>query len=207
MRLIGIPNSPYVRRVAISLEMLGIEFEREDISAFGEFEKFQRVNPAVKAPTLVLDNGAIVLDSSLILQFAESELSEGKTLWPKGHTEIQQDFSALSMALAACEKNVQLVYELNLRPESARYEKWIERVTVQMTAAYQSLEKSIKNRTDAFSTGHSQAAITSAVVWFFTQSTVPDKVKVADHPSLAALSDRLESLPAFKKFTPPAIQK
>ena len=57
MRLIGMLDSPYVRRVAISLECLGISFAHDAISAFSTYEEFQRINPVVKAPTLVCDDG------------------------------------------------------------------------------------------------------------------------------------------------------
>ncbi len=69
MRLIGMLDSPYVRRVAISLEFLGVAFTHEAVSVFSTFEQFQRINPVVKAPTLVCDNGDVLMDSSLILQF------------------------------------------------------------------------------------------------------------------------------------------
>lgn len=67
MKLIGMMDSPYVRRVAISLELYGVEFASHPLSVFSSFEAFSRINPAVKAPTLVLDNGICLMDSSLIL--------------------------------------------------------------------------------------------------------------------------------------------
>lgn len=57
MQLIGMLDSPYVRRVAISLQLLGLEFEHRSLSVFRGFEAFSRINPAVRAPTLVCDDG------------------------------------------------------------------------------------------------------------------------------------------------------
>ena len=68
IKLVGIMDSPYVRRVAISLELYGVEFESQPLSVFSTFDAFSRINPAVKAPTLVLDNGIRLMDSSLILR-------------------------------------------------------------------------------------------------------------------------------------------
>ena len=65
MRLIGMLDSPYVRRVAISLDLLGIAFQHESISVFSTFEKFSAINPVVKAPTFVCDDGEVLMDSSL----------------------------------------------------------------------------------------------------------------------------------------------
>lgn len=109
MRLIGMLDSPYVRRVAIALDCLGVPFTHESVSVFSTFEKFRSINPVVKAPTLVCDDGEVLMDSSLILQFAEMAKSGGRSLWPADPVELQHDFRAVSLALAACEKSVQMV--------------------------------------------------------------------------------------------------
>jgi glutathione S-transferase len=51
MQLIGMLDSPYVRRVAISLQLLGLRFEHQSVSVFSTFEKFRSINPVVKAPS------------------------------------------------------------------------------------------------------------------------------------------------------------
>jgi len=202
MRLIGMLDSPYVRRVAISLELLGVRFEHEALSVFSTFEQFQRVNPVVKAPTLVCDDGEVLMDSSLILQFVEAKMALARSLWPADALERQHDFRALGLALAACDKCVQLVYERNLRPQAAQHAPWIERVTGQILAACAALEQEIKNRQNVFAHAQTQAAITAAVVWRFTQSMLADIVRAENYPLLAMLSNRLENTPAFQKYLP-----
>ena len=71
MRLIGMLDSPYVRRVAVSLKLMQLPFELEQLSVFRNFEQFQAINPVVKAPTLVTDEGAVLMDSTLILDHVE----------------------------------------------------------------------------------------------------------------------------------------
>jgi glutathione S-transferase len=61
MKLIGMLDSPYVRRVAISLQLLGIRFEHQSLSVFGGFDEFRRINPLVKAPTLSCDDGDVLI--------------------------------------------------------------------------------------------------------------------------------------------------
>jgi glutathione S-transferase len=134
MRLIGMLDSPYVRRVAISLDLLEVPFQHESISVFSTFEQFRAINPMVKAPTVVCDDGTVLMDSALILQYVEA--STGRSLWSADPQRLLQEFRAVSVALAACEKSVQIVYERNLRPKSAQHEPWVERVTGQMLAAY-----------------------------------------------------------------------
>uniref|UniRef100_UPI0019533B88 glutathione S-transferase N-terminal domain-containing protein n=2 Tax=Pseudomonadota TaxID=1224 RepID=UPI0019533B88 len=67
MKLIGMLDSPFVRRVAISLRLLGLPFEHAAVSVFRGFDEFQRINPVVKAPTLVCDDGTVLMDSTLLL--------------------------------------------------------------------------------------------------------------------------------------------
>lgn len=202
MRLIGMLDSPYVRRVAISLECLGVPFEHEAVSVFTTFERFQSINPVVKAPTLVCDDGEVLMDSSLILQFIEASKARGRSLWSADPAANQHEFRAVGLALAACEKSVQLVYERNLRPRQAQYEPWLERVTGQLLAAYLGLEDEVQRRPAVFSALHSQASISTAVIWQFTQSMLASIVPASRHPGLVSLSTRLERTPEFQKYPP-----
>jgi glutathione S-transferase len=208
MRLIGMLDSPYVRRVAISLECLGVKFDHAAVSVFSTFEEFQSINPVVKAPTLVCDDGEVLMDSSLILQYVEASKTAGRSLWPNDRAELQHDFRAVGLSLAACEKSVQIVYERNLRPAEAQYEPWMERVRGQLLAAYAGLEKEVQGRAKAFE-GTSQASITAAVAWQFTQSMLAQIVPAQGHKALVALSARMEQAPQFRKYPPdgPGVQK
>jgi glutathione S-transferase len=203
MKLIGMLDSPYVRRVAISLECLGIPFGHDAISVFSTYEAFQRINPVVKAPTLVCDDGEVLMDSSLILQFVEATRSGGDSLWSLGDaTRMQHEMRAVSLALAACEKSVQIVYERKLRPPSAQYEPWVERVQGQLLEAYAALEREVQTRQPVFVEPRRQAGITTAVVWQFTQSMLASIVVAEKYPGLVALSARLERTPEFRKYPP-----
>jgi glutathione S-transferase len=202
MRLIGMLDSPYVRRVAISLDFLGIPFEHESVSVFSTFEKFRSINPVVKAPTLVCDDGELLMDSSLILQFLEASRAPADSLWSRDPLVLQHQFRAVSLALAACDKSIQIVYERNLRPVAAQYEPWMERVRGQLLAAYAALEHEVQTRPQIFQTPRSQASITAAVVWQFTQSMLAAVVPASQYPGLVALSGRMEATPEFLKYPP-----
>lgn len=202
MRLIGMLDSPYVRRVAISLEFLGVTFLHESVSVFSTFEKFQGINPVVKAPTLVCEDGTVLMDSTLILHFVEATQANAFSLWSKNPELLQQEMRAVGLALAACEKSVQMVYERNLRPVEAQYEPWLARIRGQLLAAYAGLEEEIQLRPWVFAQSKSQAAITSAIAWQFTQSMLAALVPASDYPGLLELSERMEDMPEFLKYPP-----
>lgn len=197
MKLIGMLDSPYVRRVAISLQVLGLEFEHQSLSVFRTFSEFSQINPVVKAPTLVCDDGQTLMDSSLILQYAEA-LSRPRSLLPADVAELQHDLHVMGLALAATEKSVQVVYEQGLRPAEKVHPPWLNRVTGQMLSAYSELERELAYRPLPLGSERiNQAGITVAVAWQFTQQTLPDAAPADRFPRLAEYSRAAESLVEF----------
>lgn len=201
MRLIGMLDSPYVRRVAISLKMLNLPFSHEPLSVFSSFDAFAEINPVVKAPSLVTDKGAVLMDSSLILEHAEHLAAPTLSLVP---TDVQIHARAqriIGLALAACEKTVQIVYEYNLRPSEKQHQPWLDRIHSQLAAAYRLLEVETKHATPWFFGDRPlQADITSAVAFRFTREMLPNAVPAGGHPGLAALSARAEATQEFSAF-------
>lgn len=203
MKLVGMMDSPYVRRTAISLDALGLPFRHLPVSVFSTYEEFRGINPVVKAPTLVLDDGTVLMDSSLILQYIEMEHFGGHSpLWSADAGRRLRQFRATSLAMAACDKAVQLVYETRLRPPGAQHTPWKQRVLAQMRAAFASLENITTDLPVMAEDRLDQATITSAVVWQFTQSQLAREVPAAEHPRLVALAAHCESLARFGRYSP-----
>ncbi len=204
MQLIGMLDSPYVRRVAISLRLLGLPFEHRSISVFRTFEQFREINPVVKAPSLVCDDGEVLMDSSLIIEYAETLAApRGRSLMPADTAARQHALRLIGLALAACEKSVQLVYERTLRPAEKQHQPWIDRVQSQLQAAYAALEQEFARRPLACSSERiDQAGVTSAVAWQFTHMLLPGAVERAAHPALDAFATAAERLPEFVAAPP-----
>lgn len=197
MKLIGMMDSPYVRRVAISLELYGVEFASHPLSVFSSFEAFSRINPAVKAPTLVLDNGIRLMDSSLILSYFEAQAAPGRKLLPVSPDALARDLQTLGFILAAGEKAVQNVYEHNLRPAEKQHNPWIERITIQLLAACREWNTLLENRPAA--AVPDQVAVTSTVIWTFIQSMIPHVVHAGDFNHIQSAAELYEAHSAFKK--------
>ena len=198
MRLIGMLDSPYVRRTAISLRMMGFDFELSQLSVFRNYDEFQAISPVVKAPSLVTDDGMVLMDSTLILEHAE-RLAPSKSLMPADPREHTKALHLIGFAMAANEKTVQMVYEKTQRPAEKQHQPWLDRVSGQVQRAYAVLEKEMPSSWIGGATPN-QAYITVAVAWRFTQSRFPEVVASAAHPKLAAHSARAEKLPVFAEF-------
>jgi glutathione S-transferase len=200
MRLIGMLDSPYVRRVAVSLNLMGLAFDHEPVSVFRDFDRFAATNPVVKAPTLVTDDGLVLMDSTLILEHLERLAPAGRSLTPAGLADHARAQRLIGLALAACEKTVQLVYEFDLRPPEKQHQPWIDRVRGQVAAAWGLLEADLASLAGGwlFADRPLQADVTIAVAWRFARFTLPKAAPEADYPALAAFSARAEDLGAFK---------
>lgn len=200
MKLIGMLDSPYVRRVAISLRAMGIPFEHQAVSVLSTVEQFRQINPVIKAPTLICPDGTVLMDSTLILDHAESLIPPPLRQMPRGTMARLRALRLLGLALAGCEKAVQHVYETRLRPPDKQHAPWLERVQGQMRAAFTELEQELAR--EPLQAGKGQAAITAAVVWQFVQSMAADVMPGESCPQLHALSRASEALPLFQAFPP-----
>lgn len=203
MQLIGMLDSPYVRRVAIALNTKNVPFEHSFLSVFRDIEAFSQINPLIKAPTLVCDDGEVLMDSTLILAYLD-RLSIEKTgadmgLMPQAINDYQKALRIIGLAFNACDKSVQILYERDLRPAEKQHQPWQDRIQSQLAAAYNFLEP-YAAETSNWLIGDTltQADITVCVAWQFTQLVVPDVIGSQSYPALSALSQRAEALPAFK---------
>ncbi|MGE5336453.1 MAG: glutathione S-transferase [Gemmatimonadota bacterium] len=200
MQLIGMLDSPYVRRVAVSLQLLGLPFQHRSLSVFRTFVEFSRINPVVKAPTLVCDDGTVLMDSTLILDYAESLAAPRRSLMPVRIDERGHALRLIGLALAACEKSVQIIYERTLRPAEKQHAPWLERVAGQLLAACAALEAEVAHRPLAVASETiDQAGVSTAVAWRFIRETSAAEIVRADaHPALRAFSEAAEALPEFR---------
>ncbi|WP_201313362.1 glutathione S-transferase family protein [Dyella sp. EPa41] len=201
MELIGMLDSPYVRRTAISLRLLGIPFTHRNWSVFRNFDEFRRVNPLVKAPTLVLDDGTLLTESSLIIDWAQS-ISSNAPLMPDDAAQRLRATRLIGIAIAASEKSVQIVYE-HKRDEDKRDAGWLHRVQGQLRSAYDLLEREVDGANGwLFGNTPTQADVSIAVAWGFTQIVAADVIDAEAYPNLARFARQAEQHPDFAALPP-----
>ena len=198
MELIGMLDSPYVRRVAISAQFLEIAYDHNPLSIFKGYDEFRTVNPLVKVPTLVRDDGEMLVDSTLIINYFESLSTNGRRLTPENEADKFRTLQILGVALVALEKIVALIYERTQRPKELQHAPWIKRVDQQLRSALDQLEEIVGDGSHWLTgTDIMQADITTAIAWRFTQHALPKRISADDYPGLSAFSARAEALPEF----------
>lgn len=196
MKLIGMMDSPFVRRVAVSMKLLGIPFEHEQISVMRQFDQFAEFNPLVKAPTLITDDGTILMESTVILELVEKLSANGMSLMPDDVSDLIRVQRIVGLALIAAEKTVQKVYEFNMRNGETPNPVWLARVETQLAEAYSALNAELEGVSQYVCGDRlTQADVTASIVWQFTRLVYPDNAESGRYPALSALSDKVEALP------------
>ncbi len=200
MILIGMFDSPFVRRVAVSMKLLQIPFEHRNWSVGKDFELIRQFNPLGRVPTLVLQDGEALIESSAILDFLDESAGSERALLPRSGRERRDVLRIASIALGAAEKGVLQVYERVFRPEEKRHELWIERCRTQMQSALAELDRLAQVRTGDWMIGHrlTQADITATCAFTFLCDALALGHAAEAYPALSALSARCEALPAFR---------
>ena len=83
MILIGQYDSSFVRRIGIALTLQDIPFEHRPWSVFGDGERIMALNPLMRVPTLVLDDGDVIVDSPGMVDYIEGLLPAGRAMLPR----------------------------------------------------------------------------------------------------------------------------
>jgi glutathione S-transferase len=208
MILIGQYDSPFVRRVGIALTLYGLAFDHRPWSVFGDVEKIRAYNPLVRVPTLVLDDGDVLVESHNMLDYLDSRVPAGRAMFPAAEPARHRALKVAALATGLGDKAVSLFYERRLHREVS--DVWVERCRAQISAVLAALEADRAGRAGDFwfgdRIGHADIAV-AAVLRFVTEAH-PGLVTLADFPALAAQAARLEALPAFQAicqpFVPPA---
>jgi glutathione S-transferase len=196
MKLIGLFDSPYVRRVAVSMRLQGSSFEHVALSVFRHIDEMKKINPLVKVPMLVTDDGEQLIESSFILDYLDGEVAAEKRLVPASGAARRKIQQHCAIALIGAEKAVQLYYETALRPSEFTYQVWADRCTTQMHDAFALLE-TMPESPLLSGAPITQADITSAVALDFARYVHPAHFPQGRYPRLERLSAYCEALPAF----------
>jgi glutathione S-transferase len=202
MLLIGMFDSPFVRRVAITMKLLEIPFEHANWSIGRDFDRIREYNPLGRVPTLVIDRGECLMESSAILDYLDERAGPGRALLPPAGPERRQALKLMAMATGAAEKGILQVYEGVFRPEEKRHRPWLERCRTQMSGSLSAIDRYIGERgVSQWLVGKrmTQADITAVCVFTFLNDTLKVAADRVMFQSLATLAARCEAMPAFQE--------
>ena len=119
MKLSFSPASPFARKVRIAAIELGlidrIELTPATVAPGTANEDYSRITPLKKLPVLILDNGDVILDSYVVVEYLDDLAGGGKLVPASGAArwKVKSDHSML-----LCR------YEKMVRPQGTQWQAW-----------------------------------------------------------------------------------
>jgi glutathione S-transferase len=203
MILIGQYDSPFVRRVAVALRLYDLPYEHWPWSTFADADQIAAYNPLRRVPTLVLDDGEVLIESAVILDYLDEVAGPSKAMIAGSGPHRRQALQVCALSTGLGDKAVSLVYERALHREKS--DVWMARCRTQIAAVLDRLEANRAGRMSAFwfgdNIGHADIAATCAIR--FTREAHPALFGEPRWPALMAHAERCEALPVFCQIVQP----
>jgi glutathione S-transferase len=202
MILVGQYDSYYTRRVAIALHLLGLPFERNTLSGFADAEKMRKINPLGRIPSLILDDGEVIIDSAAILDHIDEVVGPERALLPPSGRPRRQALRLVALANGVVDKAGVVVYERSLRPPEKRHQPWLDRCAVQAASGLAALEGMTAGAGFYLGDRPLQPDITVACAVAYLNLRMPELVPPGSHPRLGAFLAAFARLEAFRLTEP-----
>lgn len=190
MKLIGRYDSPYVRRVGVSLHVLELPFDYVPLSPFSQAAELRAFASIGRMPALVLDDGETLIESAAILDYLDELAGSWRALIPARGIERRRSLQILAAATAACDKAIAISYERRRPPEKV-HEDWLARCRTQLDNALCELESFNLGLAD-----HQrleQTVITTACAYAYVGRIEPEAVASRRYQRLDRLSAACEA--------------
>ena len=200
MRLISATPSPYARKVRIALAEKGIPFELQTEVPWDSTTATPQYNPLEKLPVLILDDGSAVYESRFILEYLEAKHPRPPLL----PGDIDGKLAARQVEVrcdGVCDAFVLLFFERH-RAEEHRSGPWMARQQRKIDGGMAALARIAGERDFVVGDRFGLADIAVGTVTAYLSVRWPEYPWRANHPTLAALSDRLEQRPSFRGSVP-----
>ena len=200
MILIGRFLSPFVRRVGVTLNHYGLAYEHRQLSTRDAKDEIRKINPLGRVPALVLDDGDVLVDSSVIVDYLDHVAGPAKSLTPLAEPERHRVLSLSGVATGTADKVVSWFYE-SQRPKERIHEPYFAEYRRQALDGFRWLDGKAAG---PWMTGErmTQADVMVACAWSFMRRQAPELHAELDCPKLAGLVARMAELPAFTATEP-----
>lgn len=195
MKLRYSTTSPYVRKVTIAAQELGLTVQRVPAAPWGPDTDLPKENPLGKVPSLTADDGTVYFDSPVICEYLDS-LAPGKLI-PAG---ADARLSALRLQAAAdgiLDAAVLRMLE-SRRPPELQMESWRDRQQAAVGRTLDWLEAEIAEGPEPFHIGH--IAVACALGYLDFRFAAEDWR--AGRPRLAAWWSLVENRSSVRETVP-----
>src|SRR5258708_14666293 len=113
-------DSPCVRRVAVSMNLLGVAFEHRNWSVGKDFELIRQFNPLGRVPTLVQPDGEALIESTAILDLLDEFAGPDRALLPRSGKDRREALRVMARAQGPPAEGATPRYQNGLCPPAIR---------------------------------------------------------------------------------------
>lgn len=201
MILVGQFDSPYVRRVAVTLHHYHMPFTRNALSVFSDAKDMQKINPLVRVPSLILEGGETLVDSGAIIDHLDEMAGPARALTPAHGPMRRQVLQGVALASGAIDKTMAVFFERHFHTSKTISKDWEKRCLTQIEATLERLEHDCGSPwfIDAHMT---QADVSVGCMIGYMKLRLPEVFPANRYPKLHALSLHCETREEFVKARP-----
>lgn len=202
MKLTFSATSPFARKVRIAAIELGlidrIELVPTTVAPGTPNADYARtVSPVRKLPALILDDGTVLVDSGVIVEYLD-ELAGGNRLFPASGPRKWQVKTDHAITQGMLDAMLLCRYEQMLRPEPQRWQTWFDD---QWDRAWQGLQR-FEDHPDALTRPLDIVQIALACVLGYADFRFADRDWRRSFPKLAAFNDRMMQRDSVRSTVP-----
>jgi len=197
MILVGQLDSPFVRRVAVTMQLYGMAYERRVLSVFADAAAVRELNPLGKVPALIGDDGVALYDSTFILDWLDQQAGPARALTPPSGPARRDVQRLVAVALGVAEKSVERNGETVRRPPDKQVPEAIARIDQQIAGSLAWLEGEAAGDW-LHGNAMTQADVTLTAALGHLGNRHPALLPADAYPRLMAVAARCEALPAFQ---------
>jgi glutathione S-transferase len=203
--LIGQYDSPFVRRVGLTLVHYGLSFEHRPWSTFGDAEKLAAFNPLLRVPTLVLDTHESLIETSSIIDYLDGLVPAAQRLTPQKEPERRHILKTVGLAAGISDKAVSLFYELRLHDQPSQ--RYVDRLRQQIKGGLDALEASAlpAGADNWHGSRLTQADLAIVCMWRHFTDCHAELARQLSVPRITAHAAQFEELSMFKTVSQPFI--
>ena len=121
------PPSPFGRKVKLALGILGLESDVtiEKADPTDASDSIRRQNPLGKIPALIIEDGTVLYDSPVILEYLDHRAGGGKIIPSDANARIKA-LTLQALCDGILDAGILLVYEGRWRDPAKHEPKWVE---------------------------------------------------------------------------------
>jgi glutathione S-transferase len=196
MKLLGTDGSPYVRKARVAIAEKGIACDYVAASPRDPASGVSIANPLSKVPTLVLDNGEAVFDSSVIIEYVDG-LAQAPKLIPDafGDRIAVKRWAALGDGII--DAAVAIMHDRRLPAEKRQGPDYEARQMQKIEAALAFIDKSVAHAEFLHANRFTLADAVCGAALGYLDRVLPEFDWRGAHASLKRSAARLAARPAF----------